>query len=66
MTFWFEEPGYVMSKGTMVENQPLVAILYLIGISFTVLAGSLGNIMVLGAIYVNKVSYIMILKWVTS
>jgi hypothetical protein len=55
MIYWFEEPGYVINNKTLVESYPALGIIYLIGMSFTFTVGTVGNISVIGAIFVNQV-----------
>lgn len=60
MTFWFEEPNYVVEERTYTEKHPYIAIPYLLGISLAVLVGTTGNILIIGAIYVSEVTHYLL------
>ena len=53
--YWFEEPGYVIQTSSFASRQPIAATLYFIFIGISILIGTVGNILILGAIYVSKV-----------
>lgn len=55
MTYWFEEFNYTIEQGTLTNTNPLVAIPYLVGIIIAVVAGTAGNVLIIGAIYVSEV-----------
>lgn len=55
MTYWFEEFNYTIEQETLTSTKPLVAIPYLIGITIAVVAGTAGNVLIIGAIYVSEV-----------
>ena len=56
MNFWFEDPGYIIEHQNLFAKNPTIAVPYLIGISIALIVGSVGNIMIVGAIYVSKVT----------
>ena len=57
--YWFEEPGYVIQTSSFASRQPIAATLYFICIGISILIGTVGNIFILGAIYVSKVGLII-------
>lgn len=54
--FWFNAPGYVVQNSSFLIRQPEVGICYLTLVSLLIVIGTAGNILILGAVYVSKVS----------
>ena len=55
MRFWFEQPGYVVQNTSFATREPAAATVYVICVGISILLGSIGNVLILGAIYVSEV-----------
>lgn len=60
MTFWFEAPGYVVEEKSFLSREPAAGSIYMILICLIIVLGTVGNILILGAVYVSKVNLILI------
>jgi hypothetical protein len=58
MTFWFEAPGYVVQEKSFLSREPVAGSIYMVLICLIIVLGTAGNILILGAVYVSKVSLI--------